>query len=172
MTTTTSTLQLTRLPEVEASMLIRRPPEEVFAAFVDPAITTRFWFTRSSGPLEPGGQAHWEWEMYGVSDTVRVEAFEPGGRLLLAWGARPDGPDGDTVAGLRTEFRFAPHDDGTVVTVTETGFSGTADEALAYAGGSTGGYTIMLCGAKALLEQGIELGAVRDQFPDAWVSAR
>ncbi|MBC7990984.1 MAG: polyketide cyclase, partial [Luteimonas sp.] len=27
-------------------MLIRRPVAEVFEAFVDPAITSRFWFTR------------------------------------------------------------------------------------------------------------------------------
>ena len=35
--------------------------------------------------------------------------------------------------------------------------------------GSTGGYTTTLCGAKDLLEHGIELGAVRDEFPDRWV---
>jgi uncharacterized protein YndB with AHSA1/START domain len=32
----------------KVQMLIRNSVEEVFAAFVDPAITTRFWFTRSS----------------------------------------------------------------------------------------------------------------------------
>lgn len=59
------------MPNVEASTLIRRPPAEVFAAFVDPAITTRFWFTKSSGALAPGATARWEWEMYGAADTVR-----------------------------------------------------------------------------------------------------
>jgi hypothetical protein len=34
-------------------MLIRRPVEEVFNAFVDPTVTTRFWFSRSSGQLAP-----------------------------------------------------------------------------------------------------------------------
>ena len=38
---------------VKVGMLIRRPPEDVFEAFADPAITTRFWFTKSSGRLEP-----------------------------------------------------------------------------------------------------------------------
>lgn len=32
--------------EAKAEMLIRRPVAEVFAAFVDPAVTTRIWFTR------------------------------------------------------------------------------------------------------------------------------
>jgi len=37
-------------------MLIRKLVAEVFEAFVDPAITTRFWFTKGSGRLEKGKQ--------------------------------------------------------------------------------------------------------------------
>jgi len=48
-------------------MLIRRPPGDVFQALVDPAITTRFWFTKSSGELVRGATVRWEWEMYGAS---------------------------------------------------------------------------------------------------------
>jgi uncharacterized protein YndB with AHSA1/START domain len=152
--------ELIAMPNVEVSTLIRRPPAEVFAAFVDPAITTRFWFTKSSGALAPGATVRWEWEMYGVADTVRVEEFEESKRLVLVMGG-----DGE----MTVEFRFTPREEGTVVTVTESGFTGTADEAIAYVAGSTGGYTTALCAAKALLEHGIELGAVRDKFPDAWV---
>jgi uncharacterized protein YndB with AHSA1/START domain len=146
-------------PDVEVSTLIRRPPAEVFAAFADPAITTRFWFTKSSGPLAPGVTVRWEWEVYGVSDTVLVEEFEPPERLVLAMGE-----DGST----RVEFRFLPREEGTVLTVVESGFTGTPEEAIAYVADSTGGYTTALCAAKALLEHGIELGAVRDKFPDNW----
>ena len=145
---------------VEVSTLIRRPPAEVFAAFVDPALTTRFWFTKSSGPLAPGATVQWEWEMYGAADTVRVKEFEAAERLVLGWASDES---------LTTEFRFVPREEGTVVTVTESGFTGTADEAIAYVANSTGGYTTALCAAKALLEHRIELGAVRDKFPDAWV---
>jgi uncharacterized protein YndB with AHSA1/START domain len=148
------------MPKVEVSTLIRRPQAEVFAAFTDPAITTRFWFTKSSGPLAPGVAVRWEWEMYGVADTVLVKEFEAPERFVLALGG------GD---GLTVEFRFTLREEGAVVTVTESGFSGTADEAIAYVAGSTGGYTTALCAAKALLEHGIELGAVRDKFPDKWV---
>jgi uncharacterized protein YndB with AHSA1/START domain len=148
------------MPKVEVSTLIRRPPAEAFAAFVDPAVTTRFWFTKSSGPLAPGATVRWEWEMYGVADTVLVKEFEAPERFVLAMGGGE---------GLTVEFRFTPREEGTVVAVTESGFSGTADEALAYVAGSTGGYTTALCAAKALLEHGIELGAVRDKFPDNWV---
>ena len=59
-----------------AQMLIRRPVSVVFDAFVDPAITSRFWFSRGSGKLEMGKQVRWDWEMYSVSTTVDVKALE------------------------------------------------------------------------------------------------
>jgi len=62
-----SDLQLTHAPSVEVGVLIRRPPGDVFQALVDPAITTRFWFTKSSGELVRGATVRWEWEMYGAS---------------------------------------------------------------------------------------------------------
>jgi hypothetical protein len=62
------------------------------------------------------------------------------------------------------EFRFVPRDEGTVVSIIECGFRGTADEAIAYVADPTGGYTTALCGAKARLEHGVELGRPR-QIP-------
>ena len=60
-------LQLTHIPITRTGMLIRRPVADVFDAFVNPEVTTKFWFTRSTGRLEAGGQVQWEWEMYGRS---------------------------------------------------------------------------------------------------------
>ncbi len=57
-------LQLTQLPTMTVGMLIRRPPAEVFEAFVDPAVTTRFWFTHSTGKMTSGADLRWEWEMW------------------------------------------------------------------------------------------------------------
>jgi uncharacterized protein YndB with AHSA1/START domain len=44
----------------KAEMLIRRPVNEVFAAFVDPAITSKFWFSRGSDKLEAGRSVRWQ----------------------------------------------------------------------------------------------------------------
>lgn len=42
-------------PQVaRAQMLVRRPAAEVFPAFADPAVTSRFWFSKGSGRLEHG----------------------------------------------------------------------------------------------------------------------
>ena len=35
----------------KTAMLIRRPVADVFEAFINPDITTKFWFTKSSGRL-------------------------------------------------------------------------------------------------------------------------
>ena len=56
-------------PIVRVQMRIRRPVREVFAAFVDPAITTRFWFTKSSGPLVQGAEVTWS---NGEAETWRT----------------------------------------------------------------------------------------------------
>jgi len=139
-------------------MLIRRPPGEVFQALVDPAITTRFWFTKSSGKLVPGATVQWDWEMYGVSTKVAVKEVEDDSRILIDWG---DDDEFTTV-----EFRFIPAgDDRTYVQVTETGLSGDADEIVSRVAGSTGGFTNVLCALKALLEHDVVLTVVLDHSP-------
>ena len=80
-----SNLQLTEIPVVRTGLLIRKPVAEVFEAFVNPEITTRFWFTKSSGRLEEGKQVQWDWEMYGFSVPVSVKAIEPNRRILIEW---------------------------------------------------------------------------------------
>ena len=40
------------IPKVETQMLVNRPVQQVFQAFIDTVLTTNFWFTNSSGHLE------------------------------------------------------------------------------------------------------------------------
>ena len=142
----------------KAEMLIRKPVAEVFEAFVDPAITSRFWFTRGSGRLEPGQQVTWEWEMYGVSAQVSVMAIERNRRILIEW----PGDGGPTTV----EWVFTSIPDGTTfVSITNTGFTGDTEAVTAQAVGSTEGFTLVLAGLKALLEHGVRLDLVADRFP-------
>ncbi|MFF3925755.1 SRPBCC family protein [Paenibacillus lactis] len=144
---------------VQAEMLIRRPVSEVFEAFVDPDITTKFWFTRSTGKLEAGKEIRWDWEMYGVSDTILVKQLETNRRIVI------QSSDGTT-----TEWQFVPRgEDGTFVTIIHSGFEGTDADVTLQAIDSMGGYTMVLCGLKALLEFGIVLNLVADKAPDAHV---
>jgi hypothetical protein len=56
-------LQLDKVPVTNVGMLIRKSVADVFEAFVNPDITTKFWFTKSSGRLEAGQQVQWDREM-------------------------------------------------------------------------------------------------------------
>lgn len=151
-------LEMKQGPMARTGMLIRRPVAEVFDAFIDPDVTTKFWFTTSSGRLEVGKQVHWGWEMYGASAPVTVKVIEPNEQIVIEWpGYR----------GLTTvEWTFAPQpDDTTFVTITESGFTGDGDELVKQVADSTEAFTLVVAGLKALLEHGIRLNLVGDRFP-------
>ena len=142
-------------------MLIRRPLDEVFDAFVDPTITTRFWFTRSTGELEPGAKVTWEWEMYGASADVHVRAIERPSRILIEWGE----------PSTTVEWRFTSLGaEATLVRISNTGFRGTEEEVVGMALDCMGGFSLVLAALKAWLEHGIALDVVADRDPEAHVS--
>ena len=146
-------------PIVQTQMLIRRPVAEVFEAFVDPAITTQFWFTNSSGRLEAGKEVCWDWDMYGVSAKVTVKEIEQNKRILIEWGDPPS----------PVEWIFdARVDQETLVRISTWGFHGSNDELVAQSLDSKGGFTIVLAGLKALLEHDVTLNLVADQFPKGY----
>jgi len=151
-------LQLTSAPIARAEMLVRRSVAEVFAAFVDPDITARFWFTKGSRKPEVGTQVQWEWEMYDISIPVTVKALETNQRILIEW----PGENGATTV----KWLFTPRKDGTTfVSITNSGFSGGADAAVKQAIDATEGFAFVLAGLKALLEHNVRLNLVPDRFP-------
>lgn len=152
------TLQLTQVPVMNTGMLIRKPVAEVYEAFVNPEITSQFWFTGSSGRLEPGVQVEWSWAMYDVSAQVTVKALEPNRRILIEWPG---------YSGLTTvEWLFVPQaDDTTFVRITESGFIGNGDELAKQVADSSQGFSLVLVGLKALLEHNVRLNLVADRFP-------
>jgi len=150
--------KLTQLPASKTGMLIRKPVTEVFEAFMDPQVTIKFWFTKSSGRLEAGKQVQWEWEMYNISILVTPKAIEPYKRILLEWPGYS--------APTTVEWTFESQPDGTTfVSITESGFTGDGDELVKQVTASTQGFTLMLAGLKALLEHNIRLNLVADRYP-------
>jgi uncharacterized protein YndB with AHSA1/START domain len=150
-------LELKSIPVMSTGMLVRRPVAEVFEALIDPAITTKFWFTRSTGRLETGKHVQWFWDMYDVSADVTVKAVDPGRRIVIEW----PGDSGPTTV----EWRFGARDDGTFVSVTESGFSGDGDSLVKQVTNSTQGFSLMLAGLKAYLEHHVQLNLVADRYP-------
>lgn len=152
-------LQLTQSPIAKAEMLIRKPVAQVFESFVNPEITTKFWFTKSSGRLEPGKHVQWDWEMYGASVQVEVKALDANKRILIEFG------DTDV------EWIFTCREDGTTfVSITNTGFTGDGDEVVRQAIESAEAFALVLSGLKALLEHDVTLNLITDRFPDLIVA--
>jgi uncharacterized protein YndB with AHSA1/START domain len=151
-------LQLKHIPVTKTGMLIRKPVAEVFEAFINPDLTTQFWFTKSSGWLEVGKQVQWDWEMYGVSALVTVKTIEPNKRIVIEW----PGYSGPTTV----KWTFASQKDGTTfVSITEAGFTGDGDELVKQVTDSTQGFTLVLAGLKAFLEHNVQLNLVADRYP-------
>ena len=112
-------MEKSKLPTVETQMLIRNPISIVFQSFIDPAITTKFWFTKSSGQLEVGKTVTWEWEMYNVSSGIQVKEIIPNKKITIEW----DDPT------TTVDFEFtALTDNSTYVVIKNYGFSQTGDD--------------------------------------------
>lgn len=143
-------------PVVETQMLIRKPVSEVFQAFINPDVTTKFWFTKSSGPLEVGKTVQWEWEMYNVSSDVLTKEIVAHKLISTEWG--------NPATTVDYEFT-AVTDDTTYVIIKNYGFNLMGDELIKKIIDSTGGFTTVLDGLKAYLEHGLQLNLVADKFP-------
>ena len=145
-----------------AQMLIRKPAAQVFEAFVDPAITSRFWFSKGSDRLASGKRVRWDWEMYGVHTDLEVKEIEDNKRILIEWNVA-DNPS-------FVEWKFDARGEKTFVTVRNWGFTGDEKKIIGEALDSTGGFSFVLAGAKVFLEHGIEPDFVVDHAPDAIVA--
>jgi uncharacterized protein YndB with AHSA1/START domain len=142
----------------EAQMLIRKPISEVFQAFIDPALTKHFWFTKGSGKLEVGKTVIWDWEMYNFSTKVVTQEILVDKKISIQWFT--------TEPPTNVDFDFKTLTDGsTFVTIKHYGFDKTGDELLEIIKDSTGGFTIVLAGLKAFLEHNIDLNLILDKYP-------
>lgn len=152
-------LRLEQIPVMKTGMLIRRPVGDVFDAFIDPEITSQFWFTKSTGRLQVGRPVQWDWEMYDMSIPVTARVIEPNERIVIEW----PGYSGTTTV----EWTFEPRgDDTTFVAIEETGFTGNGDALVKQVTDSTQGFSFVLAGVKAFLEHNVRLNLVADRYPE------
>lgn len=140
---------------VQAQMLIRKPIQEVFEAFINPEITTNFWFTKSTGKLEEGKTITWEWEMYDAKSEVKVLQIIPNQLIKTEWGLFSNNVD----------YEFKEMEKGTLVIIKSYGYSETGEDLLSVINDNTGGFTTVLDGCKAYLEHRINLRLIEDKFP-------
>ena len=150
-------MELHEAPVASVGMLIRKPVATVYEAFVDPAVTSKFWFTHGSARLDAGRTVEWEWRMYAFKSPVEVRELVKDKKIVVGWG------DPATTV----EWTFTPMLDGaaTFVAIRNSGFQGSLDAQVKSALDSTDGFALVLAGAKAWLEQGIAIGLIVDRHP-------
>lgn len=151
-------MDLTANNFAKSDMAIRKPIQDVFNAFIDPAITTKFWFTKSTGRLEVGNHLDWTWEMYNLTVPVFVKEIVDNKKIVLEMGSGAQQS--------KVEWQFQElNPNKTFVIITNYDLPGTGDDLINQIRDSTGGFTLVLAGLKAYLEHGVELNLVLDKFP-------
>ncbi|MEJ2898893.1 SRPBCC domain-containing protein [Acinetobacter sp. NS-4] len=141
---------------IETQMLIRKPVEEVFNAFIEPEITSKFWFTSSTGHLIENRTVDWYWEKYEVTTSVYIEQLINNELIQILWGEPKSTVDFifEKITEQETYLRIRNYDislDGSAL--------------VAFAIEQTAGFTTVLDGCKAYLEYGAQLNLVNDKFP-------
>ncbi len=141
----------------KASIRIRRPPAEVFAAFADAGAMSKFWFTRRDDGLKQGESVTW---FVGsgadaFSFAVLVKELSHPDKIVIAW------ENGRAFTQVTWSIEGNEAGDS-ILTIEESGFMGSRDEIVAQVLDSTGGFNQVIVAAKALIEHGIAMNVVSD----------
>ena len=137
---------------------VRRPMSEVFSAFADAEKMSRFWFTRKDNGLVEGQAVTFYMgpEEGAFSFDVQVKAVNEPHQIVTEW----VGTDGNAT---QVTYSFDETEDGdTVLTIEETGFGGDAENQVAQALNSTGGFNQVVIAAKAMIEHDVSVNVVAD----------
>lgn len=141
----------------KARIRIRRSPPDVFNAFASASLMSKFWFTRRDDGLREGEEVSWfvGSGKNAVSFDVRVKEIKRPNKIVIEW---ENGGEYTQV-----EWSIEGTADGdTILTIEESGFTGSRKSIIEQALNSTGGFNQVIIAAKALIEHGIELNVVAD----------
>ena len=140
-----------------AKIVIRKSPSEAFAAFADADAMSKFWFTRKDNGMVEGEPVTW---FLGdgadaMAFDVLVKELEAPKKLVIEW---ENGENKTLVTWLFVETS----DGDTILSIEETGFTGSSESMLARALDSTGGFNQVIVAAKAYVEHGIGINLIAD----------
>jgi uncharacterized protein YndB with AHSA1/START domain len=136
---------------ITRSLELPHPPEKVWAALTTTEGLAGWFGSHASGVVAPGEDVVMRWADHGFEQTLAIKVVDPMTVFAYCWGI-PAAPAGDP---RRTyvEFRLDPSDDGTRLTMTESGFAQLPDEWLEGSyGGNTEGWTAELGDLVAYLD--------------------
>lgn len=96
--------------------------------------------------------------MYNHTVPISIKSIIKDEKIIIEWGNYKEK--------TTLKWIFTPLDKSrTFVNIINNEFKGTPDELLAQVRDSIGGFTLVLAGLKAYLEQDIQLSRIADRFP-------
>ncbi len=146
--------------EVDHSVRINKPAEEIFKAITSPKHLNRYFTAKAQGILETGATVTWHWSDH--PDAILVEVIEslPPKRLVFKW------PTHDKLYATTVQFDLDDQKEkGTIVRVRE-GTWKTDQKGLTNSYDNSGGWMHMLCCLKAYLEFDVDLRS--QPIPENW----
>ena len=140
-----------------AKILIRRSPVEVFTAFAEARMMSKFWFTRRDNGLKENEYSTW---YLGPGEDapsfdVLVKEIESPHKIVIEW---ENGGEYSQVTWSIDETE----EGHSLLAIEETGFTGDSEAILERVIDSTGGFNQVVVAAKAVIENGAELNVVND----------
>jgi|APSaa5957512535_1039671.scaffolds.fasta_scaffold79886_2 uncharacterized protein YndB with AHSA1/START domain len=140
-----------------ASIRIHKPAAEVMAAITEAEKMSQYWFTRSDDGLKQG-----ELVTFALGTGADAFSFEADvkeldfpNKLVFEWA----GPDGHTT---QVTWICEETAGSTVLSIEESGFSGSSENIITRAIDSKGGFNQVIVAAKAYIEHGISVNVVAD----------
>jgi len=136
--------------EIEVSLQISRPPEEVFSAIIDPQKMSNYFISESSGVMEQGKNIVWKFPEFDSKVPISVRKIYDPELIEFEWEGTPN-----TVLTVKIQLKkIAEHK--TLVRITE-GKMKNNKEGIEWFGRNSGGWANFLACLKAYLEFGINL---------------
>lgn len=143
--------------EFTVSGRISRPVHEVFEAVADPKKLSGYFTTGGAeGRLEKGSTVTWDFHDFPGAFPVHVTDVVQDKKIVLRWGAAPDGDPAGAYETTVTMTFEGLEDGRTRVSISESGWRDNA-KAQKASYGNCEGWTGMLCAMKAYVEHGINL---------------
>jgi uncharacterized protein YndB with AHSA1/START domain len=136
--------------EIEQSIQILKPINEVFEAIVDPAKMSNYFISKSTGRMEEGKKLDWKFPEFDESFSTRVDKIEKNKYISYYW----PGPEGKE---LLVEIKLETKENNSTLVIVKEKSMENNEAGIKWLGGNSGGWANFLACLKAYLEYGINL---------------
>lgn len=135
--------------EIQNSIQILKPRDEVFNAIIDPSRMSNYFIAEGSGKMEEGKTVEWKFPEFEDRFEIEVLKIIPSEFISFKW-------EGSKDKKLTVIMSLEDLDGNTLVKITE-GKMDNNEEGILWYGRNTGGWANFLACLKAYLEYGINL---------------